>query len=119
MFCAFLVLAPSVCAATVSAPGHHDGGAGHHLGDMDVPAHAHWSSPEHVSEHHGSHACCAIVAHKPAREKGLVAPGLLDVPALGARTIVGSMAGSFCGRSEAEAPPDTPGLTATSAPLRR
>ena len=118
IFCATLVLVPSVCAATVFAPGHHDGDAGHHLGDMDVAAHAHWSSPEHAGEHHGSHACCAIAAHKPAREKGLAAHGSIDVPALGARTIGGSMAGSFCGRPEVEAPPGTPGLTVTSAPLR-
>ena len=119
MFCTLLVLMPSVCAATVFAAGHHDGGApGHHPVGMDVPAHAHWSSSEHADEHYGSHACCAIVAKNSTRDKGFLAPALIAAPALSARTVVGSMAGPFCGRSSVEAPPGTPGLTATSAPLR-
>ena len=118
MFCTLLVLMPSVCAATVFALGHHDGGAGHHPGGMDVPAHAHWSSSEQAAEHYGSQACCAIAAHKPIRDKGLGALGLIAGPVPGARTVVGSMAGPFRGRSSTEAPPGTPGLTATSAPLR-
>ena len=118
MFCTLLVLMPSVCAATVFAAGHHDDASGHHPTGMDVPAHAHWSSSEHAGEHYVSHACCAVAAKKSTRDKGFLAPGLIAAPALVARTVVGSMAGPFCGRSSVEAPPGTPGLTATSAPLR-
>ena len=120
LFGTFLVLVPSLCTATVLAPGHHDGGApGHHPAGMDMPAHAHWSSSEQAAEHHGAHACCAIAAHKPTREKGLAAPGAIATPALGAHTVVGPLAGPFRGRSSMEAPPGTPGLAATSGPLRR
>ena len=119
MFCTFLVLVPSVCAATAFSAERHDGGMGHHLGDTNLPAHPHLSASEHGGKQHGAHACCAIAAHKPAREKGLVAPGSIATPALGARTVVGPIAGPFRGWSGLEAPPGTPGLTATSVPLRR
>ena len=120
LFGMFLVLVPSLCAATVLAPEHHDGGApDHHPAGMDVPARAHWSSSEQAGEHHGAHACCAIAANKPTRDQGLVAPGAIATPALGARTVVSPLAGPFRGRSSMEAPPGTPGLTATSVPLRR
>lgn len=119
LFGAFLLLIPSLCTATMFAAGHHDGGApGHHPGGMDVPAHAHWSSSEQAGEHHGSHACCALAAAKPIRDDGLEAPGLIAAPALAAHTIAGPMAGPLCGPSSVEAPPGTPGLTATNAPLR-
>ena len=120
LFGTFLVLVPSLCTATVLAPGHHDGGArGHHPDGMDVSAHAHWSAAEQAGEHHGAHACCAIATHKPARKDNLAAPASIATPALGARTVVSPLAGPFRGQLSVEPPPGTPGLAATSAPLRR
>ena len=138
LFGTFLVLVPSLCTATVRAPGHHDGAAlghhhdggasghrpaggapGQHRAGIDVSAHAHWSAAEQASEHHGAHACCAIATHKPPRKDNLAAPASIATPALGARTVVSPLAGPFRGQRGVEPPPGTPGLAATSVPLRR
>jgi len=123
IFCTFLVLVPSVYAATMLAAEPHDGRAGHHSGGMlggaAVPAHAHWSSSaEQADELYSSHVCCGLAMHKPAREKGVEAPGLIAAPAPGGRTGAGPMVDPFDRRLSVEAPPGRPGSTATSAPLR-
>ncbi len=122
VICVFLALIPTLCTAAAPAVGsHHGGGADHHgggIGGMSAPAHLHWGAAPRAELQHHTHACCSIAAQKPTREDGLVLPGSIGTSAETAQVVgISSLAGSP-GRSNVDTPFGTPGLSATSAPLR-
>ncbi len=118
----FLALIPTLCTAVAPAAGsHHGGGADHHpggVGGMTASAHPHWASALRAELQHHAHACCSIAAQKPTREDGLVLPGSIDTSAVTAQVVGISRLARSPGRSNVDAPFGTPGLSATSAPLR-
>lgn len=122
VICVFLALIPTLCMAAAPAVGsHHGGGADHHTGGtggMTASAHPHWTSAARAELQHHAHACCGIAAQKPTREDGLLLPGPIGASAVTAQVIAISALDRLPGRLNGDAPFGTPGLSATSAPLR-
>ena len=122
VICVFLALIPTLCMAAAPAVGsHHGGGADHHPGGnggITASAQPHWAAATRAELQHHAHACCGIAAQKPTREDGLVLSGSIGTSAQTAQVVGISRLARSPGRSNVDAPIGTPGLLATSAPLR-
>ena len=143
MICVLLVLVPFICAPGILTAAEHDGAAGHqssadhhmdgmngehHMGSERRADHAavgelqdpHGAAVGQVETPHHAHGCCAVAAQLPTREDEL-----LPQEAIGAFMAVAQRAEATTSvpglqhRARVNDPSGTPGLAATSVPLRR